>query len=125
VLNHGIPQWIRAVLGVGYQLVHEQPLVAAIQGYASASVDVDHLAAHSILVVCAEIRIAQIQGQDDVVLLDIGAELQQRGVVQPQFEPRQKTRVAMINAVGAARRGHDVAARAKVWPCFSERSRRS
>ena len=58
-----------------------------------------------------QIGIAQIDRQNDVVLLDVRAEQQQRRVVQPQFETRQIARVAMIDAVRAAGGGDDVAAR--------------
>ena len=71
----------------------------------------DQLAAQPRPVVATQLGVRQIHGQYGVVFLHIGAEEQQRGAVQPQFELRQEPRVMQIDAVGVAGPGDDIATR--------------
>ena len=54
--------------------------------------------------------VVQVDGQYRVVFLHIRAEEQQGGAVEPELEPRQITRVVMVDAVGTAAPSDYVAA---------------
>ena len=65
-------------------------------GSTSCSVDID-------------IRIGQVDGEDGVVVADVGAQQQRLLAVEQQFQTRQIARVAIEDAVRSAGRRADVA----------------
>ena len=105
VEQHGQAQIDRSFAMV----LDRQPLICRVAPEKNRAHDVQGVLRQHEMLVEIHVGIGQIDRQQRVVVAQVGAEQQRLHPVEQQFEMREKTRVAVEQAVGAAGRRADIA----------------